>query len=185
MSPSSVGSRWVANSQGEIASLEDFARLNLRMRVQANPIEAEVWSTYGATPSTWRCPRSWRPCARASSRPSRTRRTSSTPTRCTRRPSTSPDRPLLLRRPHVMSDQAIERIPSTFSPRSRAPSRSRPAGARPRHGVPGPLDREPARRGRHHHPGRQGRLQGTLEPLYDRVADEVEANELLEAIRRL
>ncbi|SED50727.1 TRAP transporter substrate-binding protein [Rhodobacter sp. 24-YEA-8] len=48
--PSTVGSRWVANSKGEISSPADMAKLAPRMRVQANPIESEVWSTYGASP---------------------------------------------------------------------------------------------------------------------------------------
>lgn len=48
--PSTVGSRWVANSKGEITSPADMAKLAPRMRVQANPIESEVWSTYGASP---------------------------------------------------------------------------------------------------------------------------------------
>lgn len=50
MSPTTVGSRWVANSKGEIKSPEDMKTLGVRMRVQANPIEAEVWSGYGAIP---------------------------------------------------------------------------------------------------------------------------------------
>lgn len=50
MAPSTVGSRWVANSKGEVASPSDMERLGLRMRVQGNPIEAEVWGGYGASP---------------------------------------------------------------------------------------------------------------------------------------
>ncbi|SHH87201.1 TRAP transporter substrate-binding protein [Cognatishimia maritima] len=50
MAPSTVGSRWVANSEGEVESPTDMKALELRMRVQGNPIEAEVWGGYGANP---------------------------------------------------------------------------------------------------------------------------------------
>lgn len=50
MAPTTVGSRWVANSKGEVSSPKDMEKLELRMRVQGNPIEAEVWGGYGARP---------------------------------------------------------------------------------------------------------------------------------------
>lgn len=50
MAPTTVGSRWVVNTKGDLKSPADMRALNLRMRVQANPIESEVWSTYGANP---------------------------------------------------------------------------------------------------------------------------------------
>ncbi len=50
VAPTTIGSRWVANSKGPISNVEDFRGLKLRMRVQANPTEARVWSTYGAFP---------------------------------------------------------------------------------------------------------------------------------------
>ncbi|MDO6732599.1 TRAP transporter substrate-binding protein [Marinovum sp. 2_MG-2023] len=50
MAPTTVGSRWVANSEGEVVSPSDMQSLGLRMRVQSNPIEAEVWGGYGAQP---------------------------------------------------------------------------------------------------------------------------------------
>jgi tripartite ATP-independent transporter DctP family solute receptor len=50
MAPTTVGSRWVANTKGDVKSPADMKALALRMRVQANPIEAEVWSSYGASP---------------------------------------------------------------------------------------------------------------------------------------
>lgn len=50
VAPTTIGSRWVANSKGEVRRLDDFRELGLRMRVQANPTEARVWSTYGAFP---------------------------------------------------------------------------------------------------------------------------------------
>lgn len=50
VAPTTIGSRWVANSKGAIGNVDDFRSLKLRMRVQANPTEARVWSTYGAFP---------------------------------------------------------------------------------------------------------------------------------------
>ena len=50
VAPTTVGSRWFANTKGEVTKPEDIKALNVRMRVQANPIEAEVWGTYGAIP---------------------------------------------------------------------------------------------------------------------------------------
>lgn len=50
MAPTTVGSRWVANSVGEVTEPEDMRELGLRMRVQNNPVEAEVWGNYGASP---------------------------------------------------------------------------------------------------------------------------------------
>lgn len=50
MAPTTVGSRWVANTKGDVKNPGDMKALGLRMRVQANPIEAEVWSSYGANP---------------------------------------------------------------------------------------------------------------------------------------
>lgn len=48
--PTTVGSRWFANTKGEVRTPADIKALGVRMRVQANPIEAEVWGTYGAIP---------------------------------------------------------------------------------------------------------------------------------------
>jgi TRAP-type transport system periplasmic protein len=50
MAPTTVGSRWFANTKGDVRTPADIKALAVRMRVQANPIEAEVWSTYGAIP---------------------------------------------------------------------------------------------------------------------------------------
>jgi len=50
MAPTTVGSRWVANTKGTLTNPDDFKKLGLRMRVQANPIEGEVWSLFGAQP---------------------------------------------------------------------------------------------------------------------------------------
>lgn len=50
LAPTTVGSRWVANTKGDVRTPADMKTLGLRMRVQANPIESEVWSTYGANP---------------------------------------------------------------------------------------------------------------------------------------
>jgi len=50
LAPTTVGSRWVANTKGDVRAPTDMKTLGLRMRVQANPIESEVWSTYGANP---------------------------------------------------------------------------------------------------------------------------------------
>lgn len=46
--PTTVGSRWVVNTKGEVRTPDDLAKLNVKMRVQASPIETEVWSGYGA-----------------------------------------------------------------------------------------------------------------------------------------
>ncbi len=56
MAPTTVGSRWVANTKGEVASPADMKALDLRMRVQGNPIEAEVWGGYGAAPTNMPMP---------------------------------------------------------------------------------------------------------------------------------
>ncbi|MDG4674819.1 TRAP transporter substrate-binding protein [Shinella sp. 838] len=48
--PTTVGSRWFANTRSEVRTPADIKALGVRMRVQANPIEAEVWGTYGAIP---------------------------------------------------------------------------------------------------------------------------------------
>ncbi|TBU76760.1 hypothetical protein DNK06_15840 [Pseudomonas daroniae] len=50
MAPSTVGSRWFANTKGEVTSPADMKSFGIRMRVQANPIESQVWSSYGAQP---------------------------------------------------------------------------------------------------------------------------------------
>lgn len=50
MAPTTVGSRWIANTKGEVSSPKDIEELKLSMRIQANPIESEVWSSYGASP---------------------------------------------------------------------------------------------------------------------------------------
>ena len=46
--PTTIGSRWVANSKGEINTPDDMKKLGITMRIQANPTEAKVWSTFGA-----------------------------------------------------------------------------------------------------------------------------------------
>ncbi len=49
--PTTIGSRWVVNTKGEVKTPADMKTLNLKMRVQSNPVEAQVWSTFGATPT--------------------------------------------------------------------------------------------------------------------------------------
>lgn len=46
--PTTIGSRWVANTKGEIKTPEDMKNLGITMRIQSNPTEAAVWSTFGA-----------------------------------------------------------------------------------------------------------------------------------------
>ena len=48
VAPTTIGSRWVANSKGEIHSPTDMKNLGVTMRIQANPTEATVWTTFGA-----------------------------------------------------------------------------------------------------------------------------------------
>jgi len=50
VAPTTIGSRWVANAKGPIHNLQEFRDAHLKMRVQANPLEAQIWSNYGAIP---------------------------------------------------------------------------------------------------------------------------------------
>jgi len=48
VAPTTIGSRWVANTKGEIKTPDDMKKLGITMRIQSNPTEATVWSTFGA-----------------------------------------------------------------------------------------------------------------------------------------
>jgi tripartite ATP-independent transporter DctP family solute receptor len=48
VAPTTIGSRWVANTKGEVNTPEDMKNLGITMRIQSNPTEAAVWSTFGA-----------------------------------------------------------------------------------------------------------------------------------------
>lgn len=48
VAPTTIGSRWVANSKGEINTPGDMKNLGITMRIQSNPTEAKVWSAFGA-----------------------------------------------------------------------------------------------------------------------------------------
>ena len=48
VAPTTIGSRWVANAKGEIKTPDDMKKLGITMRIQSNPTEAKVWSTFGA-----------------------------------------------------------------------------------------------------------------------------------------
>lgn len=45
-----IGIRWYANRKGPVRSPEDVKRLGLRTRVMGSPIEREVWTAFGAAP---------------------------------------------------------------------------------------------------------------------------------------
>ncbi len=46
--PTTIGSRWVANTKGVINTPEEMKNLGITMRIQSNPTEAAVWSAFGA-----------------------------------------------------------------------------------------------------------------------------------------
>lgn len=48
VAPTTIGSRWVANTKGEINTPEEMKSLGITMRIQSNPTEAAVWSAFGA-----------------------------------------------------------------------------------------------------------------------------------------
>lgn len=48
VAPTTIGSRWVANTKGEINTPADMKSLGVTMRIQSNPTEAKVWSSFGA-----------------------------------------------------------------------------------------------------------------------------------------
>lgn len=45
-----VGVRWFVNRKGPVRSPEDISKLGLRTRVMGSPIEREVWTAFGAAP---------------------------------------------------------------------------------------------------------------------------------------
>lgn len=51
-----IGIRWYANRKGPVRSPEDITTLGLRTRVMGSPIEREVWTAFGAAPVTMPMP---------------------------------------------------------------------------------------------------------------------------------
>jgi C4-dicarboxylate-binding protein DctP len=51
-----IGIRWYANRKGPVRSPEDITKLGLRTRVMGSPIEREVWTAFGAAPVTMPMP---------------------------------------------------------------------------------------------------------------------------------